>query len=104
MKTPRWGAVALATVLVLSRTGGSAEARAGSADPPTEDLAAVLEPIRQKYELPGLVAAVVRGGDVVAAGAVGVREMGKDDKVELDDRFHIGSCTKTMTAMLIARL
>jgi CubicO group peptidase (beta-lactamase class C family) len=104
MKTPRWGAAALATLLVLSRTGGSTEARAGSADPPAEDLAAVLEPIREKYELPGLVAAVVRGDKVVAAGAVGVREVGKDDKVELDDRLQIGSCTKTMTAMLIARL
>jgi CubicO group peptidase (beta-lactamase class C family) len=30
--------------------------------------------------------------------------VGKDDPVELGDRFHIGSCTKTMTAMLIARL
>jgi CubicO group peptidase (beta-lactamase class C family) len=69
-----------------------------------DDLAPLLEPIRQKYQLPGLVAAVVRGDRVVGAGAVGVREVGKETSVELGDRFHIGSCTKSMTAMVIARL
>jgi CubicO group peptidase (beta-lactamase class C family) len=92
-----------ATVLVLS--GAIAASRARAAEPaPQEDLAPVLEPIRAKYRLPGLAAAVVRDDRVVAAGAVGLREIGKQAKVELGDRFHIGSCTKTMTAMLIARL
>jgi CubicO group peptidase (beta-lactamase class C family) len=78
---------------------------APEADPPTgDDLAPVLETIRAKYQLPGLAAAVVRGDRVVAAGAVGVREAGKEARLELGDRLHIGSCTKTMTAMLIARL
>jgi CubicO group peptidase (beta-lactamase class C family) len=72
--------------------------------PPADDLGPLLEPIRQKYQLPGLVAAVVRSDRIVAAGAVGVRVMGKDARVQLSDRFHIGSCTKTMTAMLVARL
>src|SRR4051812_27304691 len=75
------------------------------ADAPTrDDLAPWLEPIRQEYRLPGLAAALVRGDKVFAAGAVGVRQVGKEARVELDDRFHIGSCTKSMTAMLIARL
>jgi CubicO group peptidase (beta-lactamase class C family) len=113
MRSPRFGVLALATLLVLPRPIGPLESRAadaGASEPPAdvattaEDLAPVLEPIRREYGLPGLVAAVVRGDKVVAAGAVGVREVGKGDKVELGDRFHIGSCTKTMTAMLVARL
>src|SRR5262249_4155832 len=32
------------------------------------------------------------------------REVGKADKVALDDRFMIGSCTKRMTVLLAARL
>jgi CubicO group peptidase (beta-lactamase class C family) len=95
--------LAVATCFTLS---GVICARAGAEldAPPGDNLAPLLEPIRQTYQLPGLAAAVVRGDRVVAAGAVGVREVGKEARVELGDRFHIGSCTKTMTAMLIARL
>jgi CubicO group peptidase (beta-lactamase class C family) len=96
-------ALTLATILVLPGAI-AAFADLGGDEPPGDDLAPLLEPIRQKYQLPGLVAAVVRGDRVVAAGAVGVRELGKEAEVELGDRFPIGSCTKTMTAMLIAGL
>src|SRR4051794_5116389 len=96
-------AATLAAVLLLPGPGGASEGP--GADAPTgDDLASLLEPIRREYHLPALAAAVVRGDRVVGAAAVGVRELGKEAKVMLDDRFHIGSCTKTMTAMLIARL
>ena len=61
-----------------------------------------LERIRAKHKLPGLAAAAVRGDKVVAIGVTGVRREGALDKIELDDRFHIASCTKSMTAMLAA--
>lgn len=83
-----------------------------SADPPatTEPSAAVpslnaiLEPIRQKYELPALAAAVVLDRKLAAEGAVGVRRAGHQEPVTLHDRFHLGSCTKSMTATLCAIL
>jgi CubicO group peptidase (beta-lactamase class C family) len=63
------------------------------------DLRAVLERARAKRELPGLAVAVVRTGDsVVAVG--GVREISRNEKIAITDRFHIASCTKSMTAML----
>jgi CubicO group peptidase (beta-lactamase class C family) len=96
-------ALILASVAVGPGRVGAPNALGADA-PPRDDLAPVLEPIREEYHLPGLVAAVVRGDRVAAAGAVGVRQVGKEARVELDDRFHIGSCTKSMTAMLIARL
>ncbi len=59
-----------------------------------------LTPIRAKYELPALAAAVIKDGKIIASGAVGVRVSGTDIAVQLDDRFHIGSDTKAMTATL----
>jgi CubicO group peptidase (beta-lactamase class C family) len=59
-----------------------------------------LEPIRAKYGLPVLAAAVVKDGKIVASGAVGVRVYGTHIPVKIGDRFHIGSDTKAMTATL----
>ncbi|HKQ40506.1 MAG TPA: serine hydrolase domain-containing protein, partial [Verrucomicrobiae bacterium] len=39
-----------------------------------------------------------------AQGVAGVRKKGSPERVTLDDRFHLGSCTKAMTATLVAML
>lgn len=62
----------------------------------------ILQRIRATHKLPGLAVAVVRGGKLVASGVTGVRRQGAADKIEPDDRFHIASCTKSMTATLAA--
>lgn len=72
--------------------------------PLSDDVVAVLDQVRAKYDIPGMAAAVVRDGGVVAVGVSGVREAGEADPIRPDDRFHIGSCTKAMTATMIARL
>jgi CubicO group peptidase (beta-lactamase class C family) len=59
-----------------------------------------LETVRAQYGLPALAAAVVLNGEIVASAAVGTRVAGRDIPVTLDDRFHIGSNTKSMTATL----
>jgi CubicO group peptidase (beta-lactamase class C family) len=69
-----------------------------------ESLNSILDPIRTKYQLPALAAAVVKDGKLVAAGAVGVRVSGRDAPVTVDDRFHLGSDTKAMTATLAGML
>lgn len=63
-------------------------------------LSDVLEPIRAQYELPALAAAVVKDGKIVAQGAVGVRVLGMNIPVTQEDRFHLGSDGKAMTATL----
>jgi CubicO group peptidase (beta-lactamase class C family) len=63
-----------------------------------------LEEIRTKHGLPGLAAVVVRGGKVVSSAVVGVRRMSTGDPLRIDDRFHIASCTKSLTATLAAIL
>ncbi|GMU24691.1 MAG: hypothetical protein AMXMBFR13_47640 [Phycisphaerae bacterium] len=85
----------------------SAPAGAGDAQaplPPPEDLSAWLEPIRARHRLPALAGAVMEGDRLVAIGAVGVRKVGSSEPVTIHDCFHIGSCTKSMTATLIATL
>lgn len=67
-------------------------------------LDAELRPFLERFEMPALAAAVVKDGKLVAAGAVGTRKIGIDIPVALDDRFHIGSDTKAMTALLAAML
>lgn len=68
--------------------------------PPPKDVSALLAPIIQKHDVPGMAVAVVQSGETVAVGVTGVRTRGKGDKIAAADRFHIGSDTKALTAML----
>src|SRR5262249_27897994 len=68
------------------------------------DLRALLEEVREKHDVPALGAAVVTSRGVVQLAVVGVRKRGKTEKAEEDDLFHLGACTKPMTATLIAAL
>ncbi len=62
----------------------------------------LLKPYLSRYELPAIAAAVVKDGKVISAGAVGTRRFGETIPVTIHDRFHIGSDTKAMTALLAA--
>ncbi|MEK6643022.1 MAG: serine hydrolase domain-containing protein [Planctomycetota bacterium] len=64
----------------------------------------LLEKVREEKKVPALAAAVVRADGLVAADAVGVRKARTKKAVTVDDCFHIGSCTKSMTATLCAML
>lgn len=68
------------------------------------NLTPLLEPIRQSYGLPAMAATVILDGRTIVWDATGVRKAGSDVKVTPNDKFHIGSCTKAMTATLIAML
>src|SRR5690349_4034747 len=68
------------------------------------DLASFLAPKQNDLELPAIAAAVVQKDRVVAAGATGERKAGSGISVTLNDKFHIGSCTKSMTALLAVEL
>src|SRR5918993_3325037 len=85
-----WRTILAAAALVLTSHAQAQDAK----------LDAFLESVRAKYALPALAAAVVKDGEVIASGAVGVRALGTDVPVTVDDRFHLGSDTKAMTATL----
>lgn len=84
-------AAALAVVLWSGRAHG------GSLDE-------MLTPYLSSYGLPALAAAVAVDGNIVASGAVGTRRAGTQTPVTTKDRFHLGSDTKAMTALLAAML
>jgi CubicO group peptidase (beta-lactamase class C family) len=59
---------------------------------------------RDQHKLPGIAAVVQIGGKLEAEVAMGLRANGHPERVTTNDRWHIGSDTKAMTATLIARL
>jgi CubicO group peptidase (beta-lactamase class C family) len=68
------------------------------------DVTELLAGIQKRYDVPGLVALALKGDEIIAKGATGVRKRGAEEKVTFDDQFHIGSCTKAMAATLAAIL
>lgn len=76
----------------------------GVADEAPRDVTAVLRPIREKHDIPAMAGAIVHGESLSAIGADGVRERGKPEKATTADLWHLGSCTKSMTATLCAGL
>ena len=68
----------------------------------TPDTDKTLEAIRRKYGFPALAVVVVKEGKICDRAAVGVRKEGDSTPVTTNDVFHIGSCTKSMTATLAA--
>lgn len=70
----------------------------------TDPTSKFLEEIRQKHDFPALAAAVVVDGKTVLTNAVGFRKNGGSVQVTANDKFHLGSVTKSMTATVAAML
>ena len=63
-----------------------------------------LEELRASAGIPALGGAIVTADGLAWSGVTGVRRRGDADAVTLDERWHLGSNTKVMTAALYARL
>jgi CubicO group peptidase (beta-lactamase class C family) len=95
----------IAAILLIALCGPPAFPGA----PPREDpedarIAAALEAIRLEHRVPALAGAILTGDGIVAIGAAGVRKAGTGVAATVDDRWHLGSDTKAMTATLIGVL
>ena len=86
------------TLLLLSVTA-SAQETVNS-----EWLTKELEAVRDRIKLVGMGATVLVDGETVAEGVSGKRRQGTDSPVTLNDKWHIGSITKSMTATVVGRL
>ncbi len=62
-----------------------------------------VERARATTGAPGAAIGLIQGGKVAFAGGFGVRELGKPDPVDADTLFMIGSETKALTTLLLAR-
>jgi CubicO group peptidase (beta-lactamase class C family) len=94
--------------IVLILLGAIVFVRGSSAKTPaivySDAVSQMLETIRVKHNFPALAAAVVVDGKIVVTNAVGFRKDGGAEKVTVDDKFHLGSVTKSMTATVAAML
>ena len=88
-----------AIVLALCLVPGNLSAQI----PTAAETQATIEAIRTKHDLPALSVAIFKEGTLRKAG-VGVRKQGDSTLVLPKDAFHIGSCTKPMTATLAGML
>ncbi len=101
-----WGmAVALA---VCAGVGRGQDAARGDGPGGAEGLRESLAGILEVQGAPALAAAGLSldadGAPIVVCAVVGTRSVGLDAPVGLDDQWHLGSLTKSMTATMIARL
>lgn len=69
---------------------------------PIADLGPLLTTWRNTSGVPAVAAVVIQDGEVAAVGAVGNRRFNTVGAVTLQDRWHHGSITKSMTATLAA--
>jgi CubicO group peptidase (beta-lactamase class C family) len=75
--------------------------------PPTraqEVVAARMEALRARAGVPALGGALVTLEGEPEVWVAGTRRAGGDERVTPDDLWHLGSCTKSMTATLVALL
>jgi CubicO group peptidase (beta-lactamase class C family) len=98
------GQAGAAESLAVDPAAALVEALPSEAIPGIRNINAILAPIRERNRVPALAAALVKNSKTIAAGALGVRVAGTADPVTLDDRFHLGSSTKSMTATVAAAL
>ena len=61
-------------------------------------------PLITEYELPGLGRMMIKNGVTQVLSVEGVRKYGDPTPLLVTDKFHLGSCTKAMTATLVAIL
>ncbi|PNY35294.1 hypothetical protein C2E31_18945, partial [Rhodopirellula baltica] len=88
----------IALTLVVASTG---ICKAQSA---RNELASKLSEICDRHDVPGMAFTIVNSQGTVQSGCVGTRHRGFDDPISIDDKFSIGSNTKSMTATLAAVL
>ncbi len=84
------------SVLVLGAPAQEHQAR--------EDLGPRIEAVRASAKVPALGAALLTVDGLEGVWVAGTRRAGGEERVTADDLWHLGSCTKSMTATLIALL
>ena len=70
-------------------------------DDAPQDVSPLVEVIRDKHELPALAGLTLTSAGIVAEGYAGVHVAGGGEALTPDNLFHLGSCTKAMTATLV---
>ena len=81
--------------------------QASVAQPPaflTDSLDNYIERGMRQWQIPGLAIAIVKDGKVILSKGYGIKELGKEDKVDENTLFIIASNSKLFTGTAIAKL
>ena len=70
----------------------------------SDEIETILKDTCKKYNVPGATAAVATPKGLIAKVAFGIRKFGEPNPILPDDAMHLGSNTKSMTAVVIAKL
>lgn len=94
----------IGTILAGLVVAASMSTPPAASDAAPSPLAVRLDEIRGRFDLPALAGFAMKGGEIIAIEAVGVRARGEEAVVTIDDRWHLGSCGKAMSATVLDRL
>lgn len=75
-----------------------------SKDSNMQELKYKIKSIQDESQMPGLQIVVTEGEKVIFEYTNGIRAFGLHEVITPEDQWHIGSCTKPMTAFLVGRL
>lgn len=90
--------------IVISQTVSTGQQQERHGNQPDQEIKRILETTLKEKPLPGIVAAIAKEGEAIRAAAAGIRKYETDKPLTIDDQLHLGSCTKAITATLIARM
>ena len=110
----RYGLLALLAAAALAGCGGGGDASGPAPLPPPPSpaagtlgdgrLAELVEWARASQNAPAMGVVIIRGGQVAERAVVGKRSMDGGPAATVDDRWHLGSITKSMTSTLAATM
>jgi len=96
--------------VVASACSATSDGTTPTTEPATTTMAddfsldTLVENMTAENAVPGMAAMVFNDTEILDQAIAGVRQNGGTDAITLEDRFHIGSNTKALTAALIGRL
>lgn len=103
-------AIALFGVLSTLLTQAASSPQPGISSAPScqtagdKELAAILRTGRERHQIPAIAAAWVTSDGLQSCAVAGTRKKGSEIAATLNDKWHLGSDCKAMTAVLMARL
>lgn len=69
-----------------------------------EEVAGLIQKARRKYPIPSMAIIVMNADRILISEIQGFRAMDSNDAVKIDDYYHIGSCSKSILAVIAGKL
>ncbi len=90
--------------VVLIIAGVHARLRSRASAGGSSVLESELTSLLKRYPIPGAEGAIISSEGIIEAKAIGIRKLGSNEQLTVNDLMHLGSNTKAMTAMAIMSL